>query len=91
MSKYIATWTETGSHLNPFYNKNSANREPKYLVSTTQCHKYLSTDRDLEEFVLSALSSNKKNIRYFILGNEVYPTLQVSMQLNTLEQLAESA
>lgn len=81
MSKYIVTWEEKSTQYNPYYSNSNRHIEPEYLDTTVDCYKYLSTDKELEEFVLSAKTSNKKNIRYYILDKEIYPKLQITMQI----------
>lgn len=81
MSKYIVTWEEKSTQFNPYYSSNNRHIEPEYMDTTVGCHKYLATDKELEEFVLSTKASNKKHIRYHILDKEVYPKLQITMQI----------
>ena len=81
MSKYIVTWTEKSTQHNPYYSCDNRHIEPEYLDTDVQAHKYLLNDKDLEEFVLSAKGSGKKNIQYFVLYKEIYPKLQITMQI----------
>ena len=81
MVKYIVTWTEKSTQYNPYYSYDNRHIESEYLDAEVQLHKYLSDDKDLEEFVLSVKGSEKKNIRYFVLDKEIYPKLQISVQL----------
>jgi hypothetical protein len=81
MSKYIVTWSENSTQINPYYSSNNRHIESEYMDTTVERNKYLANDKELEEFVISTKTSNMKNIRYHILDKEIYPKLQITMQI----------
>ena len=80
MSKYIVTWTEKFQAYNNYYSPGNRNIEPEYYTSSRNCYEALSDDKELEAFVLRN-NSSISDVRYFLLDKEIYPKLQVSVQL----------